>query len=81
MPPFTEIYRLIEKNNALIVHEKTCMGIDNFDYQPEELAEIIESKDKSMESALKFITENMNNESCACFSGYDLNNLLKFRIQ
>ncbi|MFW6020148.1 MAG: 2-hydroxyacyl-CoA dehydratase subunit D [Bacteroidales bacterium] len=75
MPPFTEIYRLIEKNNALIVHEKTCMGIDNFDYQPEEFARLLESEDASMETALKYTTENMNNESCACFSGYDFDNL------
>jgi len=77
MPPFTEIYRLIENNNALIVHEKTCLGIDNFDYQPEELANLLENSDSSLEPALKYITETMNNESCACFSSYDINNIMQ----
>lgn len=75
MPPFTEIYRLIENNNALIVKEETCMGIDNFDYDPEKLAQLLENDHSSYDPAIKYITENMNNETCACFSSYDLNNI------
>ncbi len=70
MPPFTEIFRLIENNNAVIVFEQSCMGIYNISYQFEALEREIHNSNASnvAEKSLKHILNSIDKSVCSCFS-------------
>lgn len=75
MPPFTDIYRLVENNNALIVCEESCMGITNVDYDYEQLKKLLQENNQSYKSAIQYITQSVNVNSCACFHNHDSHEL------
>jgi benzoyl-CoA reductase/2-hydroxyglutaryl-CoA dehydratase subunit BcrC/BadD/HgdB len=76
MPPFTEIFRLIENCNAIIVCEQTCMGISNINYNFEELLEITNDNDKSTDHAISYLLEHIDRTECSCSSDYDIGNIM-----
>lgn len=82
MPPFTEIYRLIENSNAIIVHEETCMGITNIDYDYSELLQILNNK--NVENAINYMFGSINKTVCSCFEDVDtkkiINTIEKYKI-
>ena len=51
MPPFAEIYRLIERSGGLVVLEQTDMGITNIDYNLDELLTIVQNDSGAFENA------------------------------
>ncbi len=71
MPPFAEIYRLIENTNAIIVHEETCMGITNHNYNINEFLNILNNDYKNVPNAINYIIENINQTVCSCINGFD----------
>ncbi|MFO8053595.1 MAG: 2-hydroxyacyl-CoA dehydratase family protein [Bacteroidales bacterium] len=80
MPPFTDIYRLVENNNAIIVCEESCMGITNTIYDYEKFAALLRDNEQSIDPAIKYITENMNKNPCACFYDHSMKDI-KQKIQ
>lgn len=74
MPPFTEIFRLVENSNAVIVAEQTCMGILNVNYDIDVLKEKI---NESMDHSVEYIMNNIDKTVCSCFSDFDIEDICK----
>ncbi len=77
MPPFTDIYRLVENNNAIIVCEESCMGITNINYHYDHLEKLLQGDAPSQDPAVKYITQTMNKNPCACFYDHNMTELKK----
>lgn len=75
MPPFTEIYRLIELNGGLIVYEQTDMGITNVNYQYNELNSMAKSTQWNQKEAIKYLMENIEINDASCFSVFNQNKI------
>lgn len=71
MPPFAEIYRLIEKNGGLVVHEQTDMGITNIDYKAGKLLSIGKNEKESYEKSIRYIMESINTTDSSSFDNYE----------
>lgn len=71
MPPFTEIYRLIELNGGLIVYEQTDMGITNINYQYENMYSIAKSHEWNQGKAIKYLMESIEKNDASCFSVFN----------
>ncbi len=74
MPPFTEIYRLIENNNAIVVHEESCMGITNSNYDYSKFLQILHNN--NVENAINYIMSNINKTVCSCIDDFDYNGII-----
>ena len=77
MPPFSEIFRLIESNNAIIVCEEIDMGITNIDYNIEDLTKIINDKNSTIEDSVRYVMENIDKTSSSCFEEFDIERIKK----
>lgn len=77
MPPFTEIYRLIELNGGLVVYEQTDMGITNINYQYNELHSIVKSREWNQEEAIKYLMESIEINDASCFSDFNQDKILQ----
>ncbi|MEI6347730.1 MAG: 2-hydroxyacyl-CoA dehydratase family protein [Bacteroidota bacterium] len=77
MPPFTEIFRLIENNNAIIVYEETCMGISNINYNIDKLIETVDDVNLPIEISVKYIMDNIDKTKCSCFKDFDLEKIIQ----
>lgn len=77
MPPFTEIFRIIENNNAIIVCEEWCMGISNINYNIDDLIDIVNNENSTIENSVKYIMENIDKTVCACFKDFDIEKIIK----
>lgn len=76
MPPFGEIYRLIEKCNALIVCEEIDMGITNIDYDFDHFAGLLGENDAFPDKALKYILESIDITSTSCVEEFDFQKIM-----
>lgn len=79
MPPFAEIYRLIESNDAIVVCEEIDMGITNIDYTLEDLMKIIGDEHSSIEDIVRCIMGNIDKTSSSCVEEFDFE-IIKKRI-
>ena len=70
MPPFGEIYRLIENTRALIVCEEMDMGITNIDYDFEKMQRIV--KTEGVLPAAKYMLESVDVNSSSCVESFDI---------
>lgn len=77
MPPFAEIFRLIENNNAIIVCEEIDMGITNIDYNIEELMKIVKDENSTIEDLVRYIMESIDETSSSCFEEFDIERIKK----
>lgn len=77
MPPFTEIYRLIELNGGLIIYEQTDMGITNINYQYNELHSIAKFQEWNQEEAIKYLMESIEINDVSCFSVFIQDKILQ----
>lgn len=77
MPPFAEIFRLIESNDAIIVCEEIDMGITNIDYHIEDLIKIIKDEHSTTEDIVRGIMENIDKTSSSCFEEFDIDRIKK----
>ncbi|WP_462318471.1 2-hydroxyacyl-CoA dehydratase [Marinilabilia sp.] len=73
MPPFGEIYRLIENSGALVVCEEIDMGITNINYDLALMKNKL--KEGGPESAVKYMLESADVNSSSCIEEVDLENL------
>lgn len=71
MPPFTEIYRLIERNGGLIVHEQTDMGITNIEYSLDKLISMTKNRNWPIEKAIRYVVESVNTNNSSSFTYVD----------
>ena len=67
MPPFAEIYRLIERSGGLVVLEQTDMGITNIDYNLDELLTIVQNDSGAFENSIRYIMESINTVESSSF--------------
>ena len=72
MPPFTEIFRLIENNNAIIVCEDIDMGITNINYNIDDLLDVVVFDNASFESSVRYIMEHIDKGVSSCFKEFDI---------
>ncbi|MDA3881259.1 MAG: 2-hydroxyacyl-CoA dehydratase family protein [Prolixibacteraceae bacterium] len=77
MPPFAEIFRLIESSDALIVCEEIDMGITNIGYTIEDLMKITNVENSSIEDSVRCIMENIDKTSSSCFEEFDIERIKK----
>jgi len=77
MPPFTEIFRLIENNNAIIVYEQTCMGILNVGYQYHAIENRLLSayNNEEIEKTIHYILNSIDTSVCSCFSDFEIDRI------
>jgi benzoyl-CoA reductase/2-hydroxyglutaryl-CoA dehydratase subunit BcrC/BadD/HgdB len=80
MPPFAEIFRVIEMADAIVVCEEMCMGISNITYDIQTLLNILDDEDSTFEDAAKYILENIDQKECSCSNGFDIN-MIKKKIE
>jgi benzoyl-CoA reductase/2-hydroxyglutaryl-CoA dehydratase subunit BcrC/BadD/HgdB len=74
MPPFGEIYRLIENTGALIVCEEMDMGITNIDYKIDDFLEMMNGQ-SDLKDPVKYMLESIDLNSSSCMSGFDFERL------
>ncbi len=77
MPPFGEIYRVIENVDAIVVCEEMCMGISNIAYNIDTLMDIVHDESKSFEDAARYIMETIDQKECSCSRGFDIEKIMK----
>lgn len=77
MPPFAEIFRLIENNNAIIVCEEIDMGITNIGYNIEDWLKIINDENSTIEDSVRYIMESIDEASSSCFEEFDIERIKK----
>lgn len=77
MPPFTEIYRLIENNNAIIVCEITDIGITNINYDIDDFNRIIDDEHTTIEQSVRFVMEGIDKNVSSCFIDFDVEEIIK----
>ncbi len=75
MPPFGQIYRIIENAGGLVVCEETDMGITNINYDFERFNEILESNSRNIKPAVKYMMESVDENSSSCISDFDIDKL------
>jgi benzoyl-CoA reductase/2-hydroxyglutaryl-CoA dehydratase subunit BcrC/BadD/HgdB len=76
MPPFAEIFRVIENVDAIVVCEEMCMGISNITYNIDTLLEILKDDNQPFENAAKYILETIDQSECSCSRGFDFDRIL-----
>ena len=77
MPPFAEIFRIIENVDAIVVCEEMCMGITNVAYNIDTLLRILNDPNSSFEDAAKYMMETIDQSECSCSRGYDFDRIIK----
>lgn len=75
MPPFGEIYRIIENAGGLVVCEESDMGITNISYDFEEFQRMLTGKNPDLRKALKYMMESVDENSSSCVQTFDLEKL------
>jgi benzoyl-CoA reductase/2-hydroxyglutaryl-CoA dehydratase subunit BcrC/BadD/HgdB len=76
MPPFAEIYRVIENVDAIVVCEEMCMGISNVSYNIDTLLSILNKNNDSFEEATKYIMESIDQSECSCTKGFNIDKIM-----
>ena len=76
MPPFAEIFRVIENVDAVVVCEEMCMGVTNITYNIDTLIEIVNDESKTFEDAAKYILETIDQSECSCSNGFNSERIL-----
>lgn len=71
MPPFADIYRLIETCQAVVVCEETDMGVTNIDYNIDDLIEMGRPDDPDAGKMVKYIAEGLDQTSTSCIEAFD----------
>ncbi|PWD99105.1 2-hydroxyacyl-CoA dehydratase family protein [Marinilabilia rubra] len=74
MPPFGEIYRVIENAGGIIVYEEIDMGITNINYELTRLNEILIKN--GSESAAKYMLACVDINSSSCVKEFDMDKIL-----
>lgn len=77
MPPFGQIYRLIEKTGALIVCEESDMGITNINYNIKTFLDLTGQKKNQIERAVTYMMECIDRNSSSCLSGIEEERLMQ----
>lgn len=77
MPPFAEIYRLIEACDAIVVCEETDMGVTNIDYRIDDLIEMGWQDKPDTGKIVKYITESLDKTSSSCMKAFDRMKILE----
>ncbi|WP_291862780.1 2-hydroxyacyl-CoA dehydratase family protein [Marinilabilia sp.] len=75
MPPFGEIYRIIENAGGLVVCEESDMGITNISYDFEEFQKLLAGKNPDIRKAVKYMMESVDENSSSCVPTFDLEKL------
>ncbi len=75
MPPFTEVFRLIENNNAIIVYEEMDMGITNINYNFGKLKDVIDHDNFFLEESVRYIMESVDKTVSFCFNDFDIDSV------
>ncbi|MGQ1891100.1 2-hydroxyacyl-CoA dehydratase [Thermophagus sp. OGC60D27] len=76
MPPFGEIFRLIEKCNAILVCEEMDMGVTNINYDFDRFNSLITNQDIPIEEALQYMLESVDNNSSSCVNDFDIQGIV-----
>lgn len=76
MPPFGQIYRLIEKTGALIVCEESDMGITNINYDLKTFLDLTGQKKNQIERAVTYMMECIDRNSSSCLPGLEVERLI-----
>jgi len=77
MPPFAEIFRLIENNDAIVVCEEIDMGITNIDYDIKKFLKIVNGEQTNVEEGVKYLMESVDRTSSPCFKDFDFDKIKK----
>jgi benzoyl-CoA reductase/2-hydroxyglutaryl-CoA dehydratase subunit BcrC/BadD/HgdB len=77
MPPFTEIYRLIESCGAIIVCEISDMGISNINYDLAELMDLVNRNNTVGEEAIRYLLESIDKTESSCFKEFDYEKVIR----
>ena len=79
MPPFAELYRLVESYDALVVCEEIDMGITNIDYDFGILEELVNDNagDHYPEEVIQYITKSLDVNSTSCMAHFDEEKILR----
>lgn len=75
MPPFGQIYRIIENAGGLVVCEEFDMGITNISYDFRIFSEILERDPANIKPAVKYMMESVNENSSSCISDFEIDKL------
>ncbi len=75
MPPFGEIYRIIENAGGLVVCEESDMGITNISYDFEEFQRMLAGTNPDLRKAVKYMMESVDENSSSCVPTFDLEKL------
>ena len=76
MPPFGEIFRLIEKCNAILVCEEMDMGITNITYDFDQFNSLMSKPDSSMEKALQYMLGKVDENSSSCVKNFNIRDII-----
>ncbi|MEI6852448.1 MAG: 2-hydroxyacyl-CoA dehydratase family protein, partial [Bacteroidota bacterium] len=76
MPPFAEIYRVIENIDAIVVCEEMCMGIANVTYDIDHLLSLLDKPEGSFEEAARYVMEHIDQSECSCTKGFDIDKIM-----
>ncbi|MGM0376089.1 MAG: 2-hydroxyacyl-CoA dehydratase [Bacteroidota bacterium] len=71
MPPFAEVYRVIEACHAVVVCEETDMGITNIEYPIDDVIEMSRQAKPDVEEMVKYIAESLDKTSSSCIEAFD----------
>jgi benzoyl-CoA reductase/2-hydroxyglutaryl-CoA dehydratase subunit BcrC/BadD/HgdB len=77
MPPFGEIYRIIENAGGLVVCEESDMGISNISYDFEEFHKLLEGNTANIKQAVKYMMESVEENSSSCISTFDIEKIVQ----
>ncbi|WP_010665399.1 2-hydroxyacyl-CoA dehydratase family protein [Marinilabilia salmonicolor] len=77
MPPFGQIYRLVEKTGALIVCEESDMGITNINYDFNTFLDLAGQDEDPVAQAVTYMMECVDHNSSSCLSGIDEERLMQ----
>ncbi len=77
MPPFGEIYRIIENAGGLVVCEESDMGISNISYDFEEFHKLLEGSTANIKQAVKYMMESVEENSSSCISTFDIEKIVQ----
>ena len=75
MPPFGQIYRLIEKTGALIVCEESDMGITNINYDINTFLDLAGQEKNQTGRAVKYMMESIDLNSSSCMPDFEMERL------
>lgn len=77
MPPFAEIFRVIEHSDAVVVCEEMCMGISNVTYDLDTMLSTLDGNKENFEKAAGYMLNSLDRSECSCHNGFDKEKIMK----